>query len=540
MKRPIFLLLFVLSSLALMQHTNAEGYMDFGAENVGRAGTGSTLGRGATGFYYNPANVGARPWEKQDLINVEFDIPSFLTASIQGSDFQFIFDTVDAANELFDQFGNGAFDIASNSLTFQDMAYVFDVFAALDQLDSLNGDGFILGGNVGIGARFNNLWLPRDGLGINISMHTTGAASPVVDLDSLLGFRMTDESGAQFDQLINIAIANSSVSNPTPSTTSGQSFSTQLQGAGYPAVQADALAAQAESSGVNFGGTAGAILFDFLVNTRNGTGQSLESGANPLEGNGSGFLIRGVAFYQMGLSYGFGVTDWISIGGTINLFKATTFSELIVVEDMTSNGVRSSMSRIQDKIKSATRFEGDAEHFNVGFDLGVIFTPTGIGLDGLTLSLSAKNINGPEFHWDKTYPGEPGFVRLDPLARVGAAYTFNRESMPITFVFEADLNSVGSDLLPNYHSQFIRAAVSIEPYSVGFGFRASLGYLQNLADANQAPILAAGLGIRFVFVTLDFGAQAALENRNFGPNNDFEAIPQWLAFSFSLGIRTDF
>ncbi|MCF6227367.1 MAG: conjugal transfer protein TraF, partial [Planctomycetes bacterium] len=371
-------------------------------------------------------------------------------------------------------------------------------------------------------------------------LHTTGAASPIVDLDSLLGFRMTDESGAQFDQLINIAITNGGGVNPTPSTSSGQAFSTQLQGAGYPAVQADALAAQAEASGINFGGAAGAILFDFLVNTRNGTGQSLESGANPLEGNGSGFLIRGMAFYQMGLSYGFGITDWISIGGTVNLYKATTFSELIVVEDMTSNGVRSSMNRIQDRIKSAIRFEGDGEHFNVGFDLGLVFTPQGIGIDGLTLSLSAKNINGPEFQWDKTLPGEPEFVRLDPLVRVGAAYTFMRESLPISFVFEADLNKMGSDLLPNYNSQFIRAAVSIEPYSTGFGFRASLGYLQNIADANQAPILAAGFGFRFVFVTMDFGTQVALENRNFGPNNDFEAIPQWLAFSFALGIRTEF
>lgn len=540
MKRLTFLFLFVLCSLAFMQHTNAEGYMDFGAENVGRAGTGSTLGRGATGFYYNPANVGARPWEQQDLMNVEFDIPTLITGSIQGSDFQFIFDTVEAANDLFDQFGNGAFDIANNSLTFQDMSSVFDVFAALDQLDSLNGDGFLLGGNTGIGARFSNLWLPRDGLGINISLHTTGAASPIVDLDSLLGFRMTDESGAQFDQLINIAITNGGGTNPTPSTSSGQAFSTQLQGAGYPAVQADALAAQAEASGIIFGGAAGAILFDFLVNTRNGTGQSLESGANPLEGNGSGFLIRGMAFYQMGLSYGFGITDWISIGGTVNLYKATTFSELIVVEDMTSNGVRSSMNRIQDRIKSAIRFEGDGEHFNVGFDLGLVFTPQGIGIDGLTLSLSAKNINGPEFQWDKTLPGEPEFVRLDPLVRVGAAYTFMRESLPISFVFEADLNKIGSDLLPNYNSQFIRAAVSIEPYSTGFGFRASLGYLQNIADANQAPVLAAGFGFRFVFVTMDFGTQVALENRNFGPNNDFEAIPQWLAFSFALGIRTEF
>lgn len=540
MKYITLLPLLILSLVALLQHASAEEYMDFGAENVGRAGTGSTLGRGATGFYYNPANVGARPWEKQDLMNVEFDIPTLITGSIQGSDFQFIFDTVDAANELFEQFGNGAFDISTNSLTFQDMAYVFDVFAALDKLDSLNGDGFLLGGNVGIGARFNNLWLPRDGLGINISMHTTAAASPVVDLDSLLGYRMVDESGAQFDQLINIAITNGGGTNPTPSTSGGQAFSTQLQGAGYPAVQADALAAQAESSGVQFGGTSSNILFDFLVNTRNGTGQSLESGANPLEGNGSGFLIRGVAFYQMGVSYGFGVTDWVSIGGTFNLFKATTFSELLLVEDMTSNGVESSMGRIQDKIKSAARFEGDAEHFNVGIDLGIIFTPQGIGFDGLTLSLSGRNINGPEFHWDKTYPGEPELVRLDPLFRVGAAYTFNRESLPVSFVFEADLNSVGSDLLPNYNSQFIRAAVSIEPYFAGFGLRASVGYLQNLADANQAPIMSAGLGFRFAIVTMDFGAQAALKDRNFGPNNDFEAIPQWLALSLAFGIRTEF
>jgi hypothetical protein len=514
--------------------------MDFGAKNVARGGTGSTLGRGATGFYYNPANVGARPWETTDLFNIEFDIPFGIQGSIQGNSFRYIFNTVESANDLFDQFGNGAFDIANNSLTFNDLSYVFDIFQALDEMDSLNGEGFMLGGNGGLGVRVNNLWLPRDGLGFNFSMHATAGASPVVDLDSLLGFRLADESGAQFDQLINIAILNSGGPAPTPTTAGGIAFSGQLQAAGYPAAQADALAAQAEASGIDFGGAAAGVLFDFLVNTRNGTGQSLESGANPLEGNQSGFLIRGLAFWQMGITYGFGISDWISVGATANLYKATTFSELLIIEQMTSNGVRDTMSDVQDKLKRAAVFEGDADRINVGFDLGVVFTPQGIGLDGMTVTLTGKNINGPEFHWDKTYPTEPNLVRFDPLVRVGFAYTFMREEMPLTFVVEADVNKISSDVLPNYHTQFIRGAISFEPYSSGFGLSASFGLIKNVAYADQSVVLTGGIGFRFAFVTLDTGVQVGLDTREFGPTGDFENIPMWLAGSFMLGIRTSF
>ncbi|MDC1142670.1 conjugal transfer protein TraF [Planctomycetota bacterium] len=534
------LLLCTALSLFATPSLMAEDIQDFGSRNVGQGGLGSTLGRGATGFYYNPANVGARPWEQTDMLNIDFDIPVGIVGSIQGGDFRFIFDTVEAANDLLDQFDNGAFDISSNSLTFNDLASVFDIFQALDELDSLNGQGFMLAANTGLGVRFNNLWMPRDGLGFNFSMHAVAGASPIVDLDSLLGYRLTDESGAQFDQLIDIAITNGGGVGPTPSSTGGQAFSAQLQGAGYSATQADALAAQAENAGINFGGKSAGILFDFLVNTRNGTGQSLESGANPLEGNGSGFLIRGLAFYQMGVSYGFGITDWISVGATLNLYKATTFSKLLLIEDMDSNGVRDTMSDIQNRLKNAASADGDADRFNYGLDLGIILTPQIFGLDGLTLSLSGKNLNGPEFMWDASYPGEPALVRFDPLIRVGAAYTLMRDSLPLTFAIEADMNKIGSDILPNYHTQFIRGAVTFEPFDGWFGLNTAIGFMKNVADADQATIFTGGVGLRIAIISLNFAGQVGLDGRNFGTSGDSEIIPQWIAGSITLGIRTNF
>src|SRR5690606_20397911 len=120
--------------------------------------------------------------------------------------------------------------------------------------------------------------------------------------------------------------------------------------------------AWAEDAGVSFGGEAANILLDFLINTYDGTGESLESGANPLAGNNSGFLIRGLAWYELGLSYGAGVpvmgmSDWLTFGVTLKFMQAYAYSELLRVEDMTSNGIEDTLSRLGEKISDAYSLE---------------------------------------------------------------------------------------------------------------------------------------------------------------------------------------
>lgn len=525
---------------------SAEEWLDFSSRDQARGGAGVSLGRNGTGAYYNPANTARRPWESDGLFHIEFDIPVAFSASIHGESFRFIFDTVQLANDLFDRFGEGAFDASNNAVSFQDFQFAIKVFDALDRLNGLNGEGLYTGTSAGLGVKFSGLLLPRDGFGIYVAGFGIGAFSPVVDLESLRGYRLTDESGAGFEQLVSIAIANSGQPGPAPSTPGGQNFSAQLQAGGYSPQSADALAAQAEEAGINFGGAGAGILLDFLLNTLNGTGTSLESGANPLEGNNSGFLIRGLSWYEIGFTYSFGLPimgakDWLTVGATVKFMQAYVFSQLLRVQDMTKDGVDDTVSRLRDDVRKAYGFNGDVARFNVGLDLGVILTPQVPGLDTLAVGLTARNINGPEFRWQGGYYASPKLVRFDPQFRLGVSYVlFHGLGLPLSFAVEADLNKVGSDVLPNYHTQFIRAAVAFEPSFGLFGFGLRLGLLQNIADADQATTLTAGLGFQIAFFRLDFGGLMAVNTNNFGSSFDFDPLPQRFGGSVQLGIDLKF
>lgn len=524
---------------------SAEEWVDFNAPTFGAGGVGSAA-RGATGARYNPANAAMRPWERgeNDPLTLEFNLPTSFSASIHGDDFQKMFDVVESANDVFDQFQAGAFNNPT-SATLNDYEDVFGIFNKLDILNSLSGDGVYATSSTGIGMRLSNMFMGGDGFSITLGGFAVAGAATVVDLESLRNFRFVDESGANWDLMVTGAATLSGQPGKTPTTPGGQQFSADLQAAGYPATEANILAATAEDSDINFGGVGASILFDFLVNTRNGTGQSLESGANPLEGNGSGFVIRGLAFYEIGVSYGMPlpipvIGDWLSVGATIRFIQAYTFSHFLAVEDMNSDGIEDMLTNLGRQTQDAYKFKGESR-FNVGIDLGVVFTPQISGLDTLALSLTLRNVNGPEFRWDPATSVEPRLIRFDPQAVAGASYTlFNSIGLPLTFAAEGDLNKVSSDILPRYHTQFVRAAIMFEPQIGGFGVGIRLGAYKNLADAEQAFTLTTGLGLRLWFFHLNFAGQVGLSNQDFGTTADPKAIPQRFGFSFDLGIDIKF
>lgn len=519
----------------------AEEWLDFSPRQTGMGGM-STGARGASAFYWN-AGAGARmPWESASTFDLEFDISATVAFGVHGTAYNTIFNTVQAANDLHDRFGDGAFDVSSGSLSFEDIRFAVEVFDLLDSISSLQGEGVYVGSSVGLSARWAGAgFLPRDSFGFWTAGFGYGAFSPIVDLDGLGNFRLTDESGAQWEALLGIAIANSGTGAPTPSTSAGQAYSNRLQTAGYSAVNADALAAQLEEVGINFGGKGADILFDFLVNTLNGTGNSLESGANPLEGNQSGFLMRGMAFYEFGFGYSFGVplfgaSDWLSVGVNVKLIQAYAFSQTLLVQDMDEQGIEDSFDNLQEQLTDSYSFQGD-ERFNVGLDLGVVFTPQLPMIDGLAISLMARNINGPEFRFDSNYTGAPELIRLDPQFRLGASWTILPSVIPpLTVGFEADLNAVSSDILPKYHTQYVRFGAAFEPSFGNFGIGVRAGAFKNIADADEPVVLTAGFGVRAFVVKFDIGAQYGLRSEDFGSKEDFENIPTRLSLAMELGV----
>lgn len=521
----------------------AEEWLDFNARDAGLAGMGAAFGRDATGAYYNPANTARRPWETGSFPKFEIDTPFGVSAGLHGDSYNNIFQTIDLANELFDRFQDGAFDVSSTTINTDDLKFAMGVIDALDAINSLNGEGLYVGTSAGIAARLSVPFLPRAGFSIYVGGFGIGAVSPIVDLDSLRNFRLTDESAAQWDSLVNLAIANSGGA-PTPTSAGAQAFSAALQAGGYPATQANALAGLAEESGINFSGLGADILLDFLLNTRNGTGQSLESGANPLAGNRSGFLARGLSYYEVGFNFATGlpipkVSDWLAVGATVKFYQASVFNELLLVENLDSNGISDTLNALREDISDAYSFNSTASRNSFGLDLGLVFTPQVPFLDTLAVSFSVRNVNGPEFRWRNVYPAEPLLVRFDPQARVGISYTLFAPYLPLTFAAEGDLNRVSSDVLPGYSTQFIRAGIAFDPSWSGLGFTVRVGALKNIGDSNEKFTFTAATGVSLFFVRLDIGAQVSLDRVDFGSIADNQQIPQRAAIFAQITIRID-
>ncbi|MBZ0135594.1 MAG: conjugal transfer protein TraF [Planctomycetes bacterium] len=543
------LALLIVAVVAIASSLHAEEWVDFNSRVVGMGGAGAILGRGASGIRYNPANAASRPWERGDVeilpLSFEFSISAGLSAAFHGDDFNTMFEIVDAANEVQDRFQDGAFDTPTTA-SLSDYRDVFGIFNKLDLLDSLSGDGIYANSYAGVSARVGNLFFDGDGLGVTFGGFGIGGAAVLVDLDSLRNYRFTDESGATWDTFITAAATLSGQPTAAPSSSGGQQFSADLQAAGYPVSEANILAKTAEDAGINFGGVGASILFDFLVNTRNGTGQSLESGADPLEGNQSGFVIRGMSFYEVGVSYGMPlpipvVGDWLSIGATVRFIQAYTFSHTLFVEDMDSNGVEDTLANLGEQVSDAYTLKGDASRFNVGVDLGITFTPQLPIIDTLAITLVGRNLNGPEFRWDPAYGNEPKLIRFDPQFAMGASYTlFDSIGLPLTFAVEGELNRISSDVLPRYHTQFIRGGIGWEPSFGGFGFGLRIGGFKNIADAGQAFTLTAGAGLKLWFFHLETGLQVGLDNQKFGTDGDNRVIPHRFAIAIELGIDIDF
>ena len=535
--------------VALASSLHAEEWVDFNSRVVGMGSAGAILARGPSGVRYNPANAASRPWERADAeflpLTFEFSFSAGMAAALHGEDFNTMFEVVDAANEVQDRFQEGAFDTPATA-TLSDYREVFGIFNKLDLLESLSGDGIYANSYAGVSARVGNLFLDGDGLGVTFGGFGIGGAAVIVDLDSLRNYRFVDESGATWDTFVTTAATLSGQPAAAPSTPGGQQFSADLQAAGYPANEADILAKTAEDSGINFGGVGASILFDFLVNTRDGTGQSLESGADPLEGNESGFVIRGLSFYEVGISYGMPlpvpvIGDWLSFGATLRFIQAYTFSQVLFVEDMDSNGVEDTLENLGQQVSDAYTLKGDASRFNVGVDLGVTFTPQLPGLDTLAVTLVGRNLNGPEFRWDPAFGAEPKLIRFDAQFAAGASYTaFHGIGLPLTIAVEAELNRVSSDVLPRYHTQFIRAGLGWEPQWGGFGFGLRTGVFKNIADAQQAFTFTFGAGLRLWFFHLDFAGQLGLATQKFGTDEDSELLPHRFGFGVQLGIDISF
>ena len=149
---------------------------------------------------------------------------------------------------------------------------------------------------------------------------------------------------------------------------------------------------------------------------------------------------------------------------------------------------------IINDVKDTLTGSGATRDTNVGLDLGVVYSP--IDFSGLSVALSAKNINAPKFKFK-----ENGELKIKPQARLGAAWELGEW---VTIAGDIDLTSnelvSASDAAKVQKSQKMGLGAAFD--MMFFGVRA--GVAKDLKQDNGA-ILSLGLGFGF----LDLGAAVA-------------------------------
>ena len=145
-------------------------------------------------------------------------------------------------------------------------------------------------------------------------------------------------------------------------------------------------------------------------------------------------------------------------------------------------------------VKDTLTGSGATRDSNVGLDLGVVYSP--VDFSGLSVALSAKNLNAPKFKFK-----ENGELKIKPQARLGAAWELGEW---VTIAGDIDLTSnelvSASDAAKVQKSQKMGLGAAFD--MMFFGARA--GVAKDLKQDNGA-ILSLGLGFGF----LDLGAAVA-------------------------------
>ena len=516
-----FVALMALATLSIPIY--AEEWVDFSSRDAALGGTGAADGKGASGGWYNPGGASRRPWQKPFAERMEFDIPSGLSLSIHGTAYRDIFGVIDSIVALEEAFDAGRFNQGSGTPTFDDLQGAFNILGSMGQLNQKPYEGVYVTASAGFGVQFREIFLYRDALSFRGTAWTASSLTAGIDLDSLHFMRFADESGAAWQGMIDDAItANGGPLLPT--TSEGQAFAARLVTMGYTADEANTLAAMGENSGVDLSGDGGAALESVLSNTLTGFGQSLESKNAILDGNESAILMRSLVFHEFSAGYSAGIGDYLSLGGTIKYMRASWLTEALLLSEI--DDADTILDRTVNRIEEAITLRNEDSKANIGIDLGVTATPWST----LAISVSARNINMPEFEFANDT------IKLVPQVRAAASYTLFDDVLPLTLAIDMDLNRVESIVMPEYHTQFFRTSIGFEPQWGVFGLGLRFGAFKNIGDANESWTGTAGFGLRLWAVQLDFGAQAAFEMVTFTVSGDEISLPQRLGAFMQLTI----
>lgn len=215
--------------------------------------------------------------------------------------------------------------------------------------------------------------------------------------------------------------------------------------------------------------------------TSNETEYNSSSLEYALDNKVNNIQVQTFVLTEIPLSYGNYInTEYgkVHLGGSLKYMNGTTYSDTMDIDKEVED--------VQDYLDSNMKSSVAA-----GVDLGIAYQP----INELTIGLSAKNINAPEF---KTLTNEK--VKLDMSSRIGIAY---RAFDMIDFAVDYDLTK-NDRMLTDIKEQYVGLGVNFNPMN-WFSLRG--GYMKNLAEDSEGNIFTAGLGFGMKWLQFDVSGQ---------------------------------
>jgi hypothetical protein len=203
--------------------------------------------------------------------------------------------------------------------------------------------------------------------------------------------------------------------------------------------------------------------FDAMVTIVNASGTDIANNATALS-------TRGVNIAEVGFTYGYAISDELSVGGVLKYMKAD-----IIATDVKIFAQNNGVSINQTNIETSTDF---------GLDLGVMYR-----LPTWQFGLTVRNINTPSFKHSGagTFSGKPYTYELKPQAKVGAAW-IPTDTVTVELGYDLTKNEGAA---PSSQSQYWNIGAEWDVFSI---VALRLGAFQNTAQTDRGLVPTLGLG----------------------------------------------
>lgn len=449
-----------------------------------------------------------------NLINLEFTIRSKVSIRQTGENFgRLVRFKTEAKNFRADILGK----LNTGALSSSDVPLAMKFLASVDKLPRRTGAlETIIENNLVASAR--NFGLPKDQLSIAIHTSSHQAVWADLEFDSLFGYRVANIPSWQWLDTIKLVAPQLSGAIITDNALK---LLNELLAMGYGPGYADVLAYQADINGIKYDRLSGQLFLDLMRNTLGGYGKSLADGANPLTDNNSQAVTSQFWLQSISLSYSFRPVDWLSveIGGNYyrggratnndRLLRYTKERAVKYLEHTFANSI--SLSQLEHA-------------FGLSFAVG--FYPPQEILQDLVIEICGENLNSPTIS-RKSLP-----VRLGTSIEW---FIFSRE-IPLKLRYEQDWLRNESFVVPDYHTQWTRIYLSLEPKTDTFTVIARIGCVKNVGDSDEPFLASLDLGVQLWYLTVSAGVESSFDLMKY-PNPSLPTrFSGWVQLKLSVPI----